>query len=211
MTDKETFDFMLKEYELLYSKFEMHYGAVEKTIGVYILVIGGILSANGFLTEKLDTFSIFNFSQFQLVCSTFLALLGFFVIMKVIEHRLLIIAYVKSVNLNRKWFVDNARSNPTLYKYMYWEANPEHPKFYKPYRHFFWEVVGLSSINGVFISLSGINLVKMMFVFESEYAEVLNWGYFVILVLVATLLMVLTYKRRGKAEETEMATRAYNR
>lgn len=210
MSDKETFDFMLKEYELLYSKFEMHYGAVEKTIGVYILVIGGILSANGFLTEKLDTFSMFDLSQFQLVCSTFLALLGFFVIMKVIEHRLLIIAYVKSVNLNRKWFLENANT-PTLYKYMYWEANPEHPKFYKPYRHFFWEVVGLSSINGVFISISGINLVKMMFRFESVYAEVFNWGYFIIVLFLATLVMVLTYKTRGKSEEREMASRAYNR
>lgn len=210
MGDKETFDFMLKEYELLYSKFEMHYSAVEKTIGVYILVIGGILSANGFLSEKLDTFSLFDLSQFQLVCSTFLGLLGFFVIMKVIEHRLLIIAYVKSVNLNRKWFIDNANA-PTLYKYMYWEANPEHPKFYKPFRHFFWEVVGLSSINGVFIAISIINIVKIMFTFESDYAEIFNWAYFITILVVATLVMVLTYKRRGKAEEAEMATRAYNR
>src|SRR5438132_218470 len=128
MSDKDTFDFMLKEYELLYSKFEMHYGAVEKTIGLYVLLVGGILSANGFLTKSLDAFSIFEMTSFQLVCSTFLSLLGIFVIMKVIEHRLLIIAYVKSVNLNRKWFVDNA-SDKNLHKYTYWEADPREIAF----------------------------------------------------------------------------------
>jgi hypothetical protein len=89
------YEFMLKEYEMLYSKFEMHYAAVEKTIGIYFLIIGGILSTNSFLIKDWNNFSIFFISDFQVFCCLFISTIGFITSMKVIEHRLLIIAYVK--------------------------------------------------------------------------------------------------------------------
>jgi hypothetical protein len=55
---------MLKEYEMLYSKFEMHYNAVEKTITLYIVIIGAIISSNSFFIKDFNSFSIFELSNF---------------------------------------------------------------------------------------------------------------------------------------------------
>ena len=60
MKNRNRFEFMIKEYEMLYSKFEMHYSAVEKTISFYILIIGAIISTNSFLLKNEEDFSVFN-------------------------------------------------------------------------------------------------------------------------------------------------------
>ena len=109
MSDKNNnFNFMLKEYEMHYGKFEMHYNAVEKTISLYFIIIAGIISANGFFLKNINDFFIFELNDFQILCCLFIALIGLITILKVIEHRILIIKYVKNLNLKRKWFIDNS-------------------------------------------------------------------------------------------------------
>src|SRR5690606_11457834 len=144
------FGFMLKEYEMLYSKFEMHYNSVEKTIGLYFLIIGAIVSANGFFIKNDPLFSIFSLSEFQIACCFFIFIVGTIVSLKIIEHRLLIITYVKNLNQNRKWFNENIANND-IQKYSLFEASYKSPKYYKKYRHFYWEVMGIAIINSSFL------------------------------------------------------------
>lgn len=62
--NEHAFQFMLKEYEMLYSKFDMHYNAVEKTITLYLVIIGAIISSNSFLIKNINEFNLFQLSDF---------------------------------------------------------------------------------------------------------------------------------------------------
>lgn len=196
------FEFMLKEYEMLYSKFEMHYNAVEKTIALYFIVIGAIISANSFFIKGNSTFSIFNLSEFQIVCCLFIFIVGTVVSLKVIEHRLLIITYVKNLNQNRKWFNDKIANNE-IGRYSLFETSYKSPKYYKKYRHFYWEVIGLSTINSSFLALFIVNIFKI-FTFESTYFKQINWFWFFVILTIGVFLFLNYYKKRGLNEENKL-------
>lgn len=200
--DEKKFQFMLKEYEMLYSKFEMHYSAVEKTITVYFLIIGGMLSANSVLIKDWDNFSLFSLRDFQIFCCLFISIIGFVTTMKIIEHRLLIITYVKNLNLNRKWFFDSYGENE-LQAYSIFEATGETPKYYKPFRHFYWEILGIATVNSAFLSVFIINLVAM-FKFQSVYCVLINWAWFALITLIETAIILVIYKKRGDKEEAKL-------
>lgn len=196
------FEFMLKEYEMLYSKFEMHYGAVEKTIGLYFLIVGAIVSANGFLMGDAHSFTMFSLTEFQMACSIFIFIMGSMAILKVIEHRLLIITYVKTLNQNRKWF-DEKVMEKDLAKYSIFGLSYKNPKYFKRYRHFYWEVLGISILNSVFVALFLVNLGKKLNL-TCSYHEVINWLFFVALTVVLSSLPMTYYKRRAIKQEGEL-------
>lgn len=194
---------MLKEYEMLYSKFEMHYKAVEKTIALYYIIIGAIISANSFFIKNIEYFSVFNLSGFQIFCSFFIFIFGSIVSFKVIEHRLLIITYVKNLNQNRKWF-NKKIANKKLRKYSLFGASYKSPKYYKRYRHFYWEILGLSITNCSFLALFIINLFKLLEC-SSTYYKAINWVWFFLIVIISTYLFMLYYKTRAKTEEKKLS------
>lgn len=203
MENKEqSFQFMLKEYEMLYSKFEMHYGAVEKTITLYIVIVGAVISSNGFFIKKLDKFSIFDLTSFQMYCCFFIFIVGSVTIFKIIEHRLLIITYVKNLNQNRKWFSDKGGISE-LEKYSMFEASYKSPKYYKKYRHFYWEVLGLLIINSSFISLFLINLFKMLEL-NCKYYDLVNWLWYISISTLVIIVFFQYYIRRAENEEKKL-------
>ena len=201
-TDNQAFQFMLKEYEMLYSKFEMHYGAVEKTITLYIIIIGAIISSNSFFVKDVNSFSIFELSDFQIFCCLFVFIVGSVTIFKVIEHRLLIITYVKNLNQNRKWFSEKVGNNE-LQKYSMFEASYKSPRYYKKYRHFYWEVLGLSIINSSFISLFLINVFELL-KFESKFHNFINWIWYVFISILVIIFFFAYYKKRAEKEEKNL-------
>lgn len=206
MSKKEnTFLFMLKEYEMLYSKFEMHYSAVEKTISLYFIIIGAILSANSFFIKDFNNFSIFSLTEFQIFCCIFIFILGSVNLLKVIEHRLLIITYVKNLNQNRKWFIEKFEKEQ-LQKYSIFETTYKSPKYYKKYRHFYWEVLGIGIINSSFLSLAIINLLRI-FQLQSKYYIIINWLFFILISLISTILFMGYYKFKGNHMEKDLLKR----
>lgn len=198
--DDKMFQFMLKEYEMLYSKFEMHYKAVEKTIGLYFLIIGAIVSANSFFIKKIDVFSIFDLSEFQLICCFFIFLLGTIATFKTIEHRLLTITYVKNLNQNRKWFNEKIAAGE-LQKYSLFEASYKSPKYYKRFRHFYWEILGTALINCSFFAIFLVNIFKSIGL-ESKCYILLNWTFFCLIVSIFTAIQMKLYKIRASKEES---------
>lgn len=196
------FEFMLKEYEMLYSKFEMHYNSVEKTIGLYFLIIGAIVSANGFFIKNDSLFSLFSLSEFQIICCFFIFIVGTVVSLKIIEHRLLIITYVKNLNQNRKWFNENI-ANKELQKYSLFETSYKSPKYYKKYRHFYWEVMGIAIINSSFLSLFIINSIRI-FNFQSIFSNLINWSCFFAIVITGCAIFLKYYKKRAENDEAKL-------
>lgn len=196
------FEFMLKEYEMLYSKFEMHYNAVEKTIGLYFLIIGAVVSANSLFIKDDASFSIFSLSEFQISCCFFISIVGTIVLLKVIEHRLLIITYVKNLNQNRKWFNENI-ANKELQKYSLFETSYKSPKYFKKYRHFYWEVMGIAITNCSFFALLIINLFKL-FNIRSIHSNIINWAFFIIIVYLGTIMFLKLYQKRAKDDEAKL-------
>lgn len=205
-TNEHSFQFMLKEYEMLYSKFEMHYAAVEKTISFYFLIIGAVVSANSFFINNYENFSIFDLSGFQLICSFFIFIMGSINLLKIIEHRLLIITYVKNLNQNRKWFSINSFDKNELDRYSLFKTSYKSPKYYKKYRHFYWEVLGIAIINSIFISLILVNLFKKMN-WESSYADLMNFIGFIIFMFISVYIFMFSYKNRGTSLEKDLTTR----
>lgn len=187
---------------MLYSKFEMHYGAVEKTITLYFVIIGAIISSNSFFIKDFSNFSIFNLSNFQIYCCLFIFIVGSVTIFKIIEHRLLILTDVKNLNQNRKWFYENVGNNE-LQKYSMFEATYKSPSYYKRYRHFYWEVLGLSIVNSSFISLFFINIFQL-FAISNEYYKIINWVCYICISIVTVVLFFSYYKRRAESEEEKL-------
>jgi hypothetical protein len=198
--DSLVFQFMLKEYEMLYGKIDMHYQAVEKSITFYFVLIGAVISLNGLVYSKSDKIQIFNLSGLQNIFLVILCVLGLLIYFKVIEHRLLIIAYVKSLNLNRKWFLDNSEDK-SLGDYLYFKASVANPKFYKKFRHFYWEAAALSTINSLCFSVLIINLFVNTFNFTSNNAIRINFIWLIILTAALIYFHLLYYKLSGNKKE----------
>ncbi|WP_298247934.1 hypothetical protein [uncultured Christiangramia sp.] len=200
-----TFEFMLKEYEMLYSKFEMHYNSVEKTIAFYFLIISAIVSANSFFINEKTSFSIFYLSDFQIACCFFIFIVGTVASLKIIEQRLLIITYVKNLNQNRKWFNNNVAEGE-LEKYSLFKTTYRSPKYYKKYRHFYWEIMGVALINSSFFALFLINLLKFLDL-KSSHFYLINWFWFLLISVLGVYVLFIHYKKRGDAEEKSLEGR----
>ncbi|NTS40784.1 hypothetical protein HRG84_07675 [Flavisolibacter sp. BT320] len=208
--DSIVFQFMLKEYEKLYAHFDMHYQAVERSINFYFVLIGAVISFNGLVYNKENKIVLFSLAGTQLMFLLILCVLGCLVYFKVIEHRLLIIAYVKSLNLNRKWFLENSEDR-NLEQFMYFKAGVSSPPFYKKFRHFYWEAAGLALINSIFISLLLINIFKKCFYFQSQNSDIYNGIYLIVLSTTLAILHLVYYKIRGTREEVKVKKRFENK
>ncbi len=197
MSDKreEVFLFMLQEHEIYHGMFERHYRATERAISFYFVLIAGIMSLNGFLMTDGKSFSLFNLSDMQLCSCLFLGGFGVVVIFNVLEHRLLMLKYVKNVNMNRQWFHERY-SNEELARYTLFLTGGRTPHLYVKYQPFWWEMLGLVIIVSIFLALLAIGLVQELGYTSSYYKQV-NGVALILLTLGLTLLLMLAYKRRS--------------
>lgn len=204
--DSLCFQFMLKEYEKLYSHFDMHYSAVDKTINFYFVLIGAIISITSFSGKIIIQTGIFELSEIQLLFLFVLAIIGTVIYLKVIEHRLLVIAYVKSLNLNRKWFEKHSE-DLAINDFLYFKTGVESPPFYKRFRHFYWEAIALGFINSLLLALFLINIEKKIIIILSKDAIVYNCLFLASISVILTSLHLYYYKKRGMTEDKALRKR----
>jgi len=204
--DSMVFQFMLKEYEKLYSKFEMHYNAVEKSINFYVIIVGAIISLQSLLYNKAERISLFSLTGIQMLLLLIVSLFGYIIFLKVLEHRILIIAYVKSLNLNRKWFLDNSEDS-TLDQYFFFKADVKSPEYYKKYRHFYWEALGIATINSIILSLLIVNAFIRLFHATATHALAFNCLFVVIITCILSYISIKIYKARGTQETNKITLR----
>ena len=204
--DSIVFQFMIKEYEKLYSKFEMHYTAVEKSINFYIIIVGAVISLQSLIYKKEDRISLFSLTGIQMLLLLIVSIFGYIIFLKVLEHRILIIAYVKSLNLNRKWFLDNSE-DVTLGKYFFFKADVKLPEYYKRFRHFYWEALGIAAMNSIILSLIIINAFIRLFQLKAVHALAFNCFYVVLITVILTYVSLEIYKYRGTQENDKLNKR----
>lgn len=212
MNSKEQdFDFMLKEYEMLYGKFQMHYDAVEKSIRTYLIIVAALLSSLGLFypEDNIENFNLFRLNTSILLMLFVVTLIGVFTFLNVVEHRLLIIAYVRSLNLNRKWFSDNA-NDKKISEYFFWKANISKPEYFSKDRNFFWESLSISLMVGTFLALLIVNILNKIWSLNLMLLLIIS----AVLAIVTVILLVLFYKKKGerneRSDENNQSPHAFN-
>lgn len=189
MEDKNL-SIMTLEYEFYSGKAEMHYKAVESTIRLYFVLIGALLTIWAYIyKDDISSFDIYKLNPIIILTTIIILVIGILSFLKVAEHRLLIIAYVKSLNGLRKWFVDNTNTN--IEKYFIFKADPKYPPFYHRNRHFYWELVGLAFLNSLWIVLMLNTIIPKKI------------GYILLPLacLISIWLQINYYKRQGLKKE----------
>jgi hypothetical protein len=109
---------------------------------------------------------------------------------------------VKNLNQNRKWFSEKVGNNE-LQKYSMFEASYKSPKYYKKYRHFYWEVLGLSIVNSSFIALFLINFFEILN-FDSDFYNFINWIWYLFISILVIIFFFVYYKKRAESEEKNL-------
>lgn len=196
---------MLQEHEIYHNTSDSQHRAVERVTTVYFLLVGGVMSLNGFLMKDVASFSIFELTDFQVWSCLFLGVLGRVVISNVLEHRLLLLKYKKNINMNRQWFHERF-PNEKLGKYTLWKVGSEYPQLYTKYRPYWWEMLGLSMITSFFLAIALVNFLKE-FGGTSPHHQVLNWLALVSATLSIAGALMLWYKRRSLKVAAEVEAR----
>lgn len=204
--DTHDFQFMLKEYEMQYGHFERHYEAVEKSFRFFLLIVGAISSFVGILYKDQDLrkFELYDLAVLPIVLLALTSIFGLLIFLRIIEHRLLIIEYVKALNLNRRWFADQSPNKSNLIKYMYWKPQIARPHFFSWFNHFFWEAASMAFIVGSFSAISILNIWIRLFGVQSDNANFFNSLVFLALTLLITFLLMLIYKLRADIRQKNM-------
>lgn len=204
--DTHDFEFMLKEYEMQYGHFERHYEAVEKSFRLFLVIVGAISSFVGLIyqDQELSKFELFDLEVLPLVLFTLTSIFGLLIFLRIIEHRLLIIEYVKALNLNRRWFADHSPNKDVLVKYMYWKPQIARPHFFSWFNHFFGEAASMAFIVGSFSSVSGLNIWIKLFGVESDSSGFFSSLVFLVLTLLITFLLMLIYKLRANIRQNNL-------
>ncbi|MBI9062566.1 MAG: hypothetical protein JEZ14_11320 [Marinilabiliaceae bacterium] len=140
------------EYVFYSDKCEMHYKAVENAIKIYFILIGIILSAFAAVyKDEKNIIEIFQCNYPLIVTEAVLSFLGCITFFRVVEHRLLILSYVRSLNGIRKWYCDTSSMN--VNPYFIYKPNPKLPTYFSNNGHFFWELLGLAFLNSCWLAL----------------------------------------------------------
>ncbi|WP_460570912.1 hypothetical protein [Flaviaesturariibacter terrae] len=197
---------MIKEYEKLYGKLDAHQQVIEKTIQFYLVFIGALISFISFSKRDVENLHLFKLDILKIFSFSLVSLVGLFIFFKIVEHRILVIAYVKSINLNRKWFLQNSEDK-RIEEFLFWRADVNQPPYYRKYRHFYWEALIIAFINSIFISIAVINIATVIFSIKSIYAEYFNWSWFGVLSGMTTYFLMKYYKVKALVEENKIHKR----
>ena len=125
-------------------------------------------------------------------------IIGLITYFKVIEHRLLTISYVRSLNKIRKWYEDNSITK--IEKYLFFKADHKKPKYYDKYKHFYWEAFGISIINGILLTILLVNIINA----GLQLSYIFNFWIFLVMTLIAALIVRLQlyyYSKRANTED----------
>ena len=99
-------EFMLKEYEYYNKLFEIHYKAVELTFNLFLIIVSAFIGVLSFVyKDSISQLNVFELDDLSLAFIFIGATAGLFLYFKMVEHRILIITYVRSLNLIQNGFL----------------------------------------------------------------------------------------------------------
>jgi len=145
MAVEKDFELMKLEYQFYAEKADLHYRAVESTIRLYFVLIAGFMSLIAYVyKDDFDNVKVNELNFLILGITSVLFIIGLISFFKVAEHRLLLLNYIRSLNAIRRWFIDNSDVSE---EYFLFEPNKKMPSYFRRFRHFYWELLGIASLN----------------------------------------------------------------
>lgn len=185
-------DFMLKEYDKLYELYKIQYEYADKIIQYFLLVVGAFLTIASYIyKDNFGNVDIYNFNSlvlFALYTST-IACSSFYLML--IEHRIKLLLYARSVNGIRKWAVSQ---NADIKPFLVLPDNLNTPKYFSWFKGFFWELFAFGLLNSIIMGLSLVHIIRLVITVNDEYCTQL----YIFIVLVLAGLHLLIYRTRGK-------------
>lgn len=157
MAVEKDFELMKLEYQFYSEKADLHYRAVESTMRLYFVLIAGFMSLIAYVYK--DNFEVLQLNQLNFLIlgiTTVLFIIGLITYFKVAEHRLLLLNYIRSLNAIRSWFIDNSSIKE---EYFLFKPDKRKPLYFRRFRHFYWELLGIASLNSFWALMLVYNLL----------------------------------------------------
>lgn len=190
MAVEKDFELMKLEYQFYADKADLHYRAVEATMRLYFILVAGFMSLIAYVYQ--DDFAALEINKMNVLMLGIISVLfiiGLTTFFKVAEHRLLLLSYIRSLNGVRSWFIDNCNLDE---KYFLFKPDKSQPLYFRRFRHFYWELMGIALINSIWALVLSYNLFPKLKV---------HW--FVLLSIVMIVLQMLYYRIRAYRKDKE--------
>ncbi len=190
MSVEKDFELMKLEYQFYSDKADLHYRAVESTIRLYFILVAGFMSLVAYVyKDNFENLQINQLNVLILGITCILFIIGLITYFKVAEHRLLLLNYIRSLNAVRSWFVDNSSLSQD---YFLFSPDKKKPAYFKRFRHFYWELLGIATLNSFWV------LILIYNVWSSVNAWILPMA-----CLILITLQMSYYRLRAKRKEKE--------
>lgn len=187
-------NFMLKEYEKLYDLYKIHYDYADKMIKNFLLVIGAFLSIVSFVyKDNYDSIDLYDFNQLVEISLYITSIACTSIYLMLLENRIKLIYYVRSVNNIRKWAVSK---NTDIKQFLSLPSDPSTPKYFRWFKGFFWELFAFGLLNSIIVGLSILHLLRSVINIKDVHCHVVYFG----LIISLSALHLIVYRNRGSKD-----------
>lgn len=154
-------DFMVTEYDRISTAYFGLQNQVNDWFKSYLTVIGFPITVLVAILRLVPSEKEITFTSLPNILAGLLliiALLGLFITISIISMRMEMIMYARTINLVRRYFVDN---NEKLVDYLALPKTDTKPGFYEKKDSLIWQISIMAIIDGALIALVAVNLIKI--------------------------------------------------
>lgn len=191
----EEFEFILAEYEGIFTLIQINYATSEKIMQALLLILGFLASVIAWRNDGNHSFDIFNLeSPLPHICLV-VAIIGFLLFMMAVEHRLKVIYYVRCLNSIRAEMKSRFKWDmvPTLLP-----TSIRLPPYCAWGKDFFWELLAFSALNSFALAASVISFWNN----GKTSAFTYGMGPFAFVVGIVVIMHIAVFKTRARLQDS---------
>ncbi len=200
--DKDSSDFMIEEYDKIATAYFGLQIQLTEWFKTYITLVGLPLTilAAVYGSLQLPLPSLDSLPDLVSVLLIVVGILGFFVTLTIINMRMEMLLYARTINGVRRYFAEmdlNKKDNEPskkLHEFLILPTSDKYPLFFEKYRAVFWQVIIIGLLDGCLWIVSIKSLLP------------LSWFWSVIIGLVFGFLHYWSYWKFANSREKEWKT-----
>jgi hypothetical protein len=192
----EELEFLLTEYEGIYTFIQIHYTTSEKIMQTFLLILGFLVSAIAWLYDgNHAAFDLFKLQYPIPHISFVVAVIGYLFFMMATEHRIKVIYYARCLNSIRATMKNRFRwvTSPTLLP-----TSVKVPPYFVYGRDFFWELLAFAFMNAFATAVAAIAFLNNL---NMQGDNMFGALAFVEIVACAVLMHFLSIQIRTRIQE----------
>lgn len=166
-------DFMIEEYEQIASAYFGLQDRVNEWFRLYITLVGlpltvlaATIGSDIFSDGSADSVSIASLPEVVSGLLILVAMLGVLVTLTIVNTRIEMILYARTINLIRRYFAELERSKSStdekddirLADYLILPTTDTLPPFFEPWRAIFWQVLLVGFLDGILLGVAANSL-----------------------------------------------------